>query len=43
MITGHQDLDRAVMEMQAGAFDYIHKPLNGVVDQIGGEFGLRNG
>ncbi len=28
MITGHQDLDRAITAMRAGAQDYIHKPLN---------------
>ncbi|MCB2198609.1 sigma-54 dependent transcriptional regulator [bacterium] len=28
MITGHQDLEKAVTAMRAGAFDYIHKPLD---------------
>ncbi|HEX04050.1 MAG TPA: sigma-54-dependent Fis family transcriptional regulator, partial [Bacteroidetes bacterium] len=32
MITGHQDLERAIVAMQAGAFDYIHKPLN--IDEL---------
>lgn len=32
MITGHQDLDKAVAAMRAGAFDYIHKPLN--IDEL---------
>jgi two-component system response regulator AtoC len=32
MITGHQDLNRAIAAMKAGAFDYIHKPLN--IDEL---------
>jgi two-component system response regulator AtoC len=32
MITGHQDLDRAITAMKTGAFDYIHKPLN--IDEL---------
>ena len=28
LITGHQDLDKAISAMRAGAFDYIHKPIN---------------
>ena len=32
MITGHQDLDKAIAAMRAGAFDYIHKPLN--IDEL---------
>ncbi|MBU1652134.1 sigma-54 dependent transcriptional regulator [bacterium] len=32
LITGHQDLDRAISAMKAGAFDYIHKPLN--IDEL---------
>ncbi|MCB2212298.1 sigma-54 dependent transcriptional regulator [bacterium] len=32
MITGHQDLERAINAMQAGAFDYIHKPLD--IDEL---------
>lgn len=32
MITGHQDLERAIAAMQAGAFDYIHKPLD--IDEL---------
>ncbi len=32
LITGHQDLEQAVEAMKAGAFDYIHKPLN--IDEL---------
>lgn len=32
MITGHQDLELAVNAMHAGAFDYIHKPLD--IDEL---------
>jgi two-component system response regulator AtoC len=32
MITGHQDLELAIAAMQAGAFDYIHKPLD--IDEL---------
>jgi DNA-binding NtrC family response regulator len=32
MITGHQDLEKAIAAMQAGAFDYIHKPLD--IDEL---------
>lgn len=32
MITGHQDLDKAIAAMRAGAFDYVHKPLN--IDEL---------
>lgn len=32
MITGHQDLDKTMAAMRAGAFDYIHKPIN--IDEL---------
>ncbi len=32
MITGHQNLEKAISAMQAGAFDYIHKPLD--IDEL---------
>lgn len=32
MITGHQDLEKAISAMQAGAYDYIHKPLD--IDEL---------
>ena len=28
MITGHQDMEKASAAIQAGAFDYVHKPLD---------------
>jgi len=32
MVTGHQDMDYAIRAMKAGAFNYIHKPLN--IDEL---------
>ncbi len=32
MITANEDLDKAISAMRAGAFDYIHKPLN--IDEL---------
>ena len=32
LITGHQDLDKAITAMRSGAFDYIHKPLD--IDEL---------
>ena len=41
MITGHQDLEKAIEAMRFGAFDYIHKPLD--LDKLEGHWDVHFG